>query len=58
MAVRLSGSIGQTLQALELVTAQPFVAGLAANAVPVAQLGGRPQIALMIADELHTLVHG
>jgi hypothetical protein len=37
---------------------EPFVAGLATDAVPRAQLGHRVQAALVIGDEAFTLVHG
>src|SRR6185503_18760446 len=57
-ALRLPAPVFHSYPALFIRSAQPLVAGLAANAEAVTELGHRPGSAATRLDELPPLVHG
>ena len=56
--VRTPGQVPQARGSFGLVPIDPLVPGLAADPVPVAELRDAQQVTLVIAYELHLLIHG
>jgi hypothetical protein len=51
-------SVGESVGPVEVVALEPLVSGLAADAVPAAQLGEGEEAALGLEDESPALRHG
>jgi hypothetical protein len=56
--VRRTAAIAQALAARFLEAVEPLVAGLAADAVPRAELDHRIEVQAVVTDEALSLVHG